>query len=513
MKFIKKNKVVFKTWVPLLMSLTSCTMIGPDYQKPKVKTAEEWLNSGSKRVETTFQEDWWKQFADPTLNLLINEARKNNLSVRTAGLRILEARAQLGIANGNIWAQTQQFNTQASVNDSSSNAANSSNAKDNSYHSLGSGFDLAWEIDLWGKFRRSINSSEAILDAMTADLDDIMITLTADVAQNYVLMRTLQQRLKWARENVQWQEESLKIASAKFNGGTTTELDVMQAETLLYETRSNIPSFIAEIRNVKNRLAILLGKRPGEADLIFAKAGPIPTLPAKITVGMPNELLRRRPDVRRAERQLGAQSEKIGIAKTELFPHFSLTGSVGLLSSNSEITANNGSQLSDIFSADSITSSFGPSIRWNIWQYGRLKNKIRVEDARFEQLSSIYESVVLKAQLEVENAMSLFINEEERHKNLELSAISAQHAAELAALQYKEGTVDFQRVIDSLSRLVHQNDRVTDSEGAIVLDLINIYRALGGGWQQRPRVELPVSIIKRMKKRTDWDDYLQITED
>jgi NodT family efflux transporter outer membrane factor (OMF) lipoprotein len=351
-------------------------------------------------------------FNDPILNDLVQAAYQQNLPLQIAGLRIYEARAQLGIAFGFQYPQSQQGQGSASLNQLSKNAPNAANA-DRYYSNYDIGLDAAWELDVWGKFRRAVQTGVANLEASIADYDDILVSLTSEVARTYVVMRTAEERLQVARQNVEIQKRSLQIAEVRFKAGAVTELDVAQARSLLRGTEATIPGFQTDIRQAKNALAILLGKLPGEIDAMLGAAGMIPKIPAEVAVGIPAELLRRRPDIRFAERQLAAQSAQIGFAKADLFPHFSLFGTWGFQTAGHTDFRSNNSKISDLFKKGSIAYSTGAGFSWDLFNYGRITNQVRVEDARFQELAVNYEDTVIRAAQEVEDAMVGFLQSQD----------------------------------------------------------------------------------------------------
>jgi NodT family efflux transporter outer membrane factor (OMF) lipoprotein len=392
--------------------------------------------------------------------------------------------------------------------DASKNTANTQPGTDFHYGNIDLGFDAAWELDFWGKFRRAVESDMGKLEASIASYDDILVTLTAEVARTYTFIRTQEARLAIARENVKIQEQSLYIAETRFKEGEITELDVHQAKALLRDTQATIPRIQAGIRQSKNGLAILLGIFPGELKDILELQKPIPTVPDEVKVGIPSELLRRRPDIRLAERRLAAQSALIGVAKADLYPHFSLFGSIGLRSSDSDITAAGfpgGSSFSDLWDSDSIEFFGGPAFTWNIFNYGRIKNRVRVQDARFQQLIVNYQNTVLRAAQEVEDAMVAFLRSKEEVNFLSESVNAATRSVDISMIQYREGLVDYQRVLDSQRFQTHEQNLLTEIRGSVVLNFIAMFKALGGGWQIREgRDFVPGEILEKMQNRTNW---------
>jgi NodT family efflux transporter outer membrane factor (OMF) lipoprotein len=493
-----------------ILVLSGCAMVGPDYVKPEAPEPEKWLESGSPKIESRDGKfsDWWTVFNDPALNKLIQAAYQQNLNLQIAGLRIYEARAQLGIAFGFQYPQTQQGQGSASLNQISKNAPNAS-AADGYYSNYDIGLNAAWELDVWGKFRRAVQSSVANLEASIANYDDILVSLTAETARTYITLRTSEERLAVARQNVEIQKRSLNIAEVRFKAGAVTELDVSQARALLSSTQASLPGFETDIRQAKNALAILLGKLPGEIDAMLGGPGLIPKIPDEVAVGIPAELLRRRPDIRFAERQLAAQSALIGFAKADLFPHFSLFGSWGFQTSGQTDFRSNNAKFSDLFKKDSITYSTGGGFYWDLFNYGRITNQVRVEDARFQELAVNYEDIVIRAAQEVEDAMVGFLNSQDAVFYLADAVKASKRSVDLSLIQYREGLVDYQRVLDTQRDLTTQQDNLVFTAGSVGTNLVALYRALGGGWEIREGQDfIPARLKDEMGNRTNWDGIL-----
>jgi NodT family efflux transporter outer membrane factor (OMF) lipoprotein len=519
-KLIMKNgmKSAFRLSVGSLISATllisGCTMVGPDFVKPEAPVEQEWLKARDAAIKTEASDykDWWTVFNDPVLNSLVENAYQQNLPLQISGIRILQARAQLGVVVGNLYPQLQQGRGAADYSSISENAPNSLGA-DDSFWQYNAGFDVAWELDVWGKYRRAIESGVANLETSIASYDDFLVSLTAEVARTYILLRTFEERLEIARQNVTIQARSLQIAEIRFKAGAVTELDVVQARSLLRDTEASIPRFEANIRQTKNALAILLGKLPGEIDGLISGNKIIPKAPPEVVVDIPAELMRRRPDIRLAEYQIATQTPLIGVSKSELFPAFQLFGSIGLASSNSRNTKSggrSGSSFSDLFESDSLEFFGGPSFTWNLFNYGRIKNRVRTEDALLQQLLVNYEDTVLRAQQEVEDSLVGFLGRQEEEVYLLDSVKASQRSVDLSMLQYKEGLVDFQRVLDSQRFLTEEQDLWTRTRGDVILNLVSLYKALGGGWQIRAGKDfVSKNNVEEMEKRTDWGDLIQ----
>jgi NodT family efflux transporter outer membrane factor (OMF) lipoprotein len=496
-----------------LAVLSGCA-VGPDYIRPQAPEMKEWIEKEDPRIKSEPADlaAWWKRLNDPVLDTLIEIAFRQNLSLRIAGIRILEARAELGIAVGNQYPQLQQLAGDYTADGLSENAANTISEMDMNYTAANIGFDAAWELDFWGRFRRAVESGVWNLDTSIAGYDDLLVTLMAEVARTYVVIRTLETRLAIALENVKIQQRSLQIAQVRFKGGDVTELDVAQARALLGNTQASIPRLEAQLRQAKNSLAVLLGMLPGEVEPLLGGPEPIPTAPSDLAVGIPAELLRRRPDIRLAESRMAAQCSLIGVAKADLYPHFNLFGSIGLSASNAALTAAGfpgGSSLSDIWDSDSLEYFGGIGFAWDIFNYGRIKNRVRVQDARFQQLVVNYKDTVLKAAQETEDGLSAFLRSQEEVAFLKESVEGATRSVELSMTQYREGLTDYQRVLDTQRFQTQAQDLLTSTQGAVLLNLIATYKALGGGWESRVGKDfVPEEVKKEMKERTDWGHLL-----
>ncbi|MEA3469191.1 MAG: efflux transporter outer membrane subunit [Thermodesulfobacteriota bacterium] len=498
---MKLSKFCFSSiLVVSALSFSACTMLGPDFQPPEPEMAENWTVASAdfKKLSKEENIEWWKLFNDPHLDALIQTAYAQNLSLRTAGLRILESRAFLGLVKGNIYPQAQQLN-----GDMMTIGATDS-ASDRYYNAASIGFDVGWEIDFWGKFSRSIESADASLFASIADYDDVLVSLTAEVARVYTSIRTLEERIRLAKKNSKLQEDGLQLVTYQFEAGTVTELDVQQAKALLSSTLATIPNLQSVLQQTRNGLAILLGIFPEELAEFLNTAGTIPSATPQIAVGLPADLLRRRPDIRKAEMQTAAQSAQVGVALTELYPSFTLFGSLGW--SANDIGDNS---LGDIFDANSFSYSFGPSFKWNILNYGRIKNQVRIQDARLEQLITVYQNTVLNAAREVEDSMTALVYAQKEAEYLSQGVTSSQRSVELSLLQYEEGFVDYQRVLDSTRALTQKQDQYAQLQGQIATDFISLYKALGGGWQIRLGKDfVPQEVKETMAERTDWGNLL-----
>ncbi len=484
-------------------------MVGPDYVSPPTETEAQWLEAEDQRLHTdsAVDQEWWKTFSDPILSQLIDHAYRENLNLRMTGIRVLEARAQLGVAVGNFYPQSQQMTGSLSDVHLSQRAYQAAFSNIFNYAQAQLGLTASWEIDFWGKFRRAIEAADAGVQAAMADYDNALVSLTGDVAHAYITFRTLEKRLSIARQNVDTQKETLHIAEVRFNGGTTSERDVEQARTVLADTQASIPTLEIGLRQHQNALSVLMGMPPKPISDLLAGTAQIPSPPAQVIVGIPAELLRRRPDVRHAELQAAVQSASIGVTKAALYPAISLTGSFGLLSTDVGSFA-----LGDAFLWKSRTANFGPALQWNIFNYGQITNQVRVQDARLQALLISYQNVVLTAQREVEDNLVAFLRSQDRARSLGESTAAAQRSLNLATLQYRQGITDFTTVLTAQQALLNEQDNLAVTLGDISNYLVGVYRALGGGWQIREGKELvPDTIKEQMAKRTDWGSLLEPT--
>jgi NodT family efflux transporter outer membrane factor (OMF) lipoprotein len=487
-----------------LALLVQGCMVGPDFKTPSAPVADKWLEQGNKSVDSAASEhrDWWTVFNDATLTRLIQLAYQQNLTLRTAGVRVLEARARLGIAIGEFYPQQQQVGASLTYNRIPVSLPQI--IITNTYWADQFGAQAAWELDLWGKLRRAIESADGGFLASVASYDDVLVTLVGDVATAYVQIRTTEKQIAIARDNIERQRTALKIAQTKFQYGTATRRDVYQAENVLGATEATVPQLNIQLAQAKNALSVLLGMPPGPLDDLLAGPSDIPTAPEQVIAGIPAELLRRRPDVRRAELQAAAQSAQIGVAKADLLPTFSLIGNVGTLATDVGT-----SSLGDVFTRRSLHYSVGPAIQWNVLNYGQITNNVRAQDAKFQELLIGYQNTVLKAQQEVENGIATFIHSRDQAGFLQQSVSAAEGALRIALLQYREGILDFTTVLTAEQNLYQAQNNLALATGSIALGLITTYRALGGGWQIREgRDFVPPETQREMAERTNWGTLL-----
>ena len=496
-----------------LLLLGGCLKVGPNYVRPEAKVEATWQEADDKRVQSSPAEyrTWWRVFRDPTLDRLIGQAYQENLSLKIAGVRVLEAWAQLGVATGQIYPQTQQLTGSVLRERESAGtpilgtSLNASRFGGRNYWQSQLGLTASWEIDFWGKFGRAVESADANVQASIANYDSTLVSLTASVANFYIAIRTLEKRLAIAHENVETQKESLKIAQARFEGGTTSQRDVEQAKTVLASTQATVPVLLTQLRQAKDALSVLLGMPPSrQVDQLVGKQGMIPAPPPQVVVGIPADLLRRRPDIRAAEFNAMAQCAQIGVAKAQLFPAFSLTGTFGPFST--DVGRNT---LAEMFNWANRQGSVGPAVQWNILNYGRLRNLVRVQDARFQELLITYQNTVLSAQQDVEDNLTAFLRTQEQVKYLTESADAALNSLNLAVIQYREGITDFTTVLTAQLSLLNAQNSLATGLGDISSSLVGVYRALGGGWEIREGQDfVDAATREAMQKRTNWGRLL-----
>lgn len=464
--------------------------VGPNYSTPVAPVAETFTQVGSDKISPAPSDhaNWWQVFNDPELNLLIQTVQEQNLSLKAAFYRIQEARYQRNIFAANLLPQSQQTNGSFAHTQLSRNAGSAFPLTPLTINDWTISFDVGWELDFWGRIRRSVEAADASLEATIHDRNFVMVSLIGDTATLYIQIRAFDERIELAKKNVTLQEKSLEIAEFRFEEGRTSKLDVVQAETNLASTSSLIPQLELARRQSLNALAVLLGMPPSDIPFLSERPGKIPTVPAEVIVGIPADLICRRPDIRAAERNMAAQFEQIGIAEAELYPTFAVSGTLGWQAA----------RLSNLFDSGSFNGTIAPGFSWNILNYGRLQNGINVEEARFKQIQLDFENTVLSAQREVEDGIVEFIKRKEQYEYDKKATAATEESVELALAMFTEGKTDFGRVFVVQTNLVTTQDRMVDTQASIALALINTYRALGGGWDAsggQSSMQTPVQII------------------
>ena len=459
--------------------------VGPEYRKPVAAVADDWIDSNDPRVLDQPPEypDWWTVFQDPVLNELVRTAYQQNLTLREAGMRVVQARAQRTLVAGNFFPQEQ--------------ALGGSYAREQ-ISVLGQPFlmplpefqrsfdnwllagNLSWELDIWGRFRRAIESADASLDASVEEYDAILVCLIAEVVTAYVDIRTFEQRLKYARQNVEIQEKSLALTEARADEGKTGRISVYLSTSNLESTKATMHGLEIGLRQANNRLCTLLGVPTVDLLQSLGKEVGIPSAPNEVVVGIPADLLRRRPDVRAAERRVAEQSAQIGVARADLYPSIAITGEISVRAE----------EFDNLFKSLSTGGSIGPSFRWNVLNYGRIMSNVRIQDARFLEFIATYQNTVLQANEEVENALIAFLQTQEQVKSLAATVQATQSALELELLNFAEGETDFSGVFVLQADLALKQNNLAAVQGEVASSLVALYKALGGGWQIRcPRFQ------------------------
>jgi NodT family efflux transporter outer membrane factor (OMF) lipoprotein len=452
--------------------------VGPNYRKPAAPVEVQWIDF---QRDPRIKEDdvdiasWWRVFNDPKLDQLVKTASQQNLTLRAAGTQILQAQATLGIAVGNLFPQSQQAVGGYSRNQVSKNIANPPPRP--YFNQLSTGFNLSWELDFWGLFRRAVESADAALDSTVENYDNVLVILVSNVASTYVQIRTLQEQLRLTKENVRLQREAMKIAEAQWRAGQSDQADFLQTRNNVEQTESLIPPLEAALRQANDALCILLGMAPQDLMpwLGDGPQFPIPTAPRDVAAGIPADVLRRRPDVRQAERIAAAQCAQIGVAEAELYPHFAVNG----------VLQWQGTRVSNLFTPHSLTGAVGPTFTWNILNYGRLVNGVRQQQALFEQTVFNYQASVLSAQQEAEDSLVGFLKAQDQTADLRLAVRDVTQLDSLLMVQAQAGGRDWNRVFVVQAQATTQENDLAISAGNIALNLIQLYRALGSGWEIR----------------------------
>jgi NodT family efflux transporter outer membrane factor (OMF) lipoprotein len=450
--------------------LTACTSVGPDYEAPVASTPPEWREGAGTAYDPTTPAlaEWWSAFDDPVLDRLVMRAIEHGPDIREAIARLREARALRGVTGAD------QFPTLAASGSyarSGQSEFTPLGAEAPDSHLYVAGLDASWELDLWGRVRRAVEAADAELAAATEDARGVALAVAAETAVNYVELRAFQQRVGIARTNVRLQEQTLALVRARFDAGLVSERDLAQAATNVAVTRSRVPAFESGARAAENRLSVLLGFAPGElaGELDVSRTIPVP--PTSAAVGVPADLVRNRPDIRRAERLVAAEHARIGVAVGDLYPRLALSGSLGVAADDASNLAESGSSFFGI----------GPSVRWSLFDGARLRRRVEAQDARAEQALVRWERTVLGALEESETTMTAFLREQARRRDLLDAAVQARRAVELAQLEYKEGQSDFQAVLDSERALAQLEDELAQADAAIATQFVALHKALGSG--------------------------------
>lgn len=469
--------------VAALIAVGGCK-VGPTYKQPETGVPGAFTHTGADgfdvasrvNAQKAVDAEWWKLLGDPVLDSLIQRAAAGNLDLKLAAARIREARAQRGVVAAEAYPQVDATGVAERSRRSKNtfqDGGGGNFAGGRATNLFQAGFDANWELDIFGRVSSGVDAADADIQFAEEDRRDVLVTLVSEVARNYVELRGFQARLDIVRKNIETQRATLELTQSRFKAGLTSDLDVAQAESSLSGTQSQVPSLDRSVQAAIHRIGVLLGGQPTALMSELAASAPIPTTPGELPIGLPSELLRRRPDIRRAERDVAGATARIGVATADLYPRFSLTGSFGFAAD----------KVPSLPDASSRFWSIGPAVRWPLLDWSRIRSNIKVQDARTEQALVRYERAVLGSFEEVENALVAYSREQARRRSLTESVASNRRAFDLANQLYKSGISDFQRVLDSQRSLFAAEDALSDSERTVTSNLVALYKALGGGWE------------------------------
>ena len=458
--------------VLLTLSMAGC-MVGPNYQRPKPEMPDKWseaiepveVRGAPGQVDIT---RWWQLFNDDELTSLIERAAQFNKDLEIASARLREARAQRVVVASGAYPYVETTNSYTR----SRNSENASSTPGLESDLFQVGFDASWEIDVFGGIRRSIEAADADVSVAVENRRDVLVSLLAEVARAYLDVRGNQYRLKIAQENIVTQQKTLELTVARFEAGLSSELNVAQARAQLANTETQVPLLESRIRQGIYEIGVLIGQRPEDVVDELVTQAPVPPIPPQVPVGLPSELLRRRPDIRKCEKELAASTARIGVATAALFPSFSLTGTWGTASVDA----------SSVFNWGSRTWSIGPTISWPIFDAGKIRAAIKVQNARQQQALALYEKTVLQALSDVESALIAYIKEQERNRSLVVAVNANQRAFDIGEELYSKGLVDFLNVLDSQRSLYTSQDALAQSTSTISTNMVALFKSLGGGW-------------------------------
>ena len=465
-------------WTLLVFSslvLAGCT-VGPNFKRPQGSVPSQWTVASTRGTSTKSPEtdDWWSSFQDPELNSLVERSAKQNLDLQLAIERVQEARAARGLARSGYFpsiygAASGTRNRQLLI---APVGQNSPVVAPVEYNNFQGGLSASWELDVFGGIRRSVQAATADMTAAEENRRDVLVILLGDVGREYAQLRGFQRRLEIANKNIKTQQDTLDLTSARAKAGLATELDVSRAAAQLESTKAVVPTLLSGIDVSIHRLSVLLGEEPGALRSELEKTSPIPSAGPEVDVGLPSDLLKRRPDIRRSEAQLAAATARIGEAKADLFPRFVLTGTAG----------RQAAQLHDLTLGAANFYSVGPGISLPLFTGGRIRSNIAVQTSRQREAVIGYQSTVLNALEEVENALVSYSQEQERRDRLNDAVAHSQLAVDLATEQYKAGLVDFLSVLDAQRDVYADEDQLVQSQTSVTTNLVGLYRVLGGGW-------------------------------
>ena len=461
-------------------------MVGPDFHKPEPAVPKRWYGVDAPAASPvsvavpreTGASLWWKNFDDPILSSLVERAVQANLDVRLARSRIRQARAERGVAAAGLWPEIDASTTYSYNRGNLSGMGASPGwipGFTNNYYQAG--LDASWELDFFGGVRRNVEASEAVVQAAVEDLRDVLVTLLGDVGTNYINLRCFQQQIDIARENLKSQRRTVEITRKKHQTGLVSALDLANASAQVAQTESQIPVLESSAQGAIYALSVLLAQEPAALGQELTAGKPIPAVPPEIPVGLPSDLLRRRPDIRRAEAGIHAATARIGVATADLFPKFSLTGSYGFSSLD----------ISKLANWQSAAWTVGPSVSWPIFDAGRIRWNIESRNAQEEQALLAYDKTVLSALKDVETSMFAYAREQERRRTLIEQVAQNQKAFDLSMKLYVAGKVDFLNVLIAQRALYTSQDALAQCTRSLSVDLVALYKALGGGWETLPQ--------------------------
>jgi multidrug efflux system outer membrane protein len=472
LRHLAKRSLVLTACFGMVM-ITGCA-VGPDFHRPKMPVPPGWAGPTAKPVQQPPAAgkrelaDWWTLFQDPTLTSLIDRAVASNLDLKLAEARIREARAAKGVAAGGLGPSLDASGSYQRRHSSADNGTGSSSG--DQYQA---GFDAGWEIDIFGGRRRNLEAADADLQAAVETRRDVLVSLTAEVARNYINLRAFQQQIVITQKNLAAQRHSAKLTRQRFEGGFVSGLDVANADAQSATTAAQIPLLESSVQQAIYSLSVLLGEPPAALAAELSPTATIPNAPPEVPAGVPSELLRRRPDIRRAEAQIHAATARIGVAAAELFPKFTIAGSAGYQSGN----------FSSWFDWANRFWSFGPSMSWRLFEGGSIRAGVELQKALQEQEVITYRQTVLSALQEVENAL-IASSKEQAHRKALVTAVTANRKAlALAETLYTEGQTDFLNVLQAQGALYATEDALVQSTSTVSTNLVALYKALGGGWQ------------------------------
>lgn len=455
----------------LAVALGGCAAVGPDYSEPQLAVPAGWsAGTGTDAMDAVLLARWWHGFGDPVLDRLVADALAANLDLAQARARLREARARRGVAGAALAPSVD-----ASLSGSRSRSSGQSGSG-STRELYSAGFDASWELDVFGGVRRSVEAAQADLEASVESLSDTRVSLAAEVALNYIDLRTAEQRLAIAEESIAYRGENHQIIRWRQQAGLVSELDLAQATTDLESTRAVLPPLRTAVTEAKNRLAVLLGRNPGELESLVHADRPIPLAAAEIVAAIPADTLRQRPDVRVAERRLAAQTARLGEAEAARYPSFRLSGSLGL----------EALELDALADRDANTHSLFGGITAPVFNAGRIAANIEIQDALVEQARLAYRAAVLAALEEVENALTAVANTDARRAKLAEAAAAARTTLAIAEYRYASGLADFLSVLDAQRTQLSLDEQLAGSTGELARAQVRLYKALGGGWSTEP---------------------------